>query len=408
MSAPSPQATPTTRSGRGLRALVAATGVSSLGDGAFVAAAPLAAAAITRDPAAVATVTAAEYLPWLLVAPFAGYYVDRWPRRPTMIISDLLRAAALGGLALLIAIDAGSVAVIAACAFLVVAGTVFHSAAAEATIAELAVHDTALLHTVNGRQQAAYTAGRQLVGPPVGSLLFSVARWLPFGFDALTFVGSALLVSLVPHTTTPRPETTGIWRALRESTAYLLAHRTLRTLALLTAAGNFSISMVLGVLVLYATDAHGLNVSDAGYGVLLVAMAVGGIGGGMLAPRVMRRFVGRRAILVGIATQGVAWLLLAATGHAIVAGAALALAFMAVAVVSVVVVTARQQQVPPQLLGRVISAFRIIGNGPAPVGALVGGMLASVAGLRAPIVLAAIIALATVLLAGRVRLEQDQ
>src|SRR6185369_5989441 len=75
---------------RGLRALLAASGVSAIGDGAFLAAAPLAAAAVTRDPAAVSIVAAAEYLPWLVVTPFAGVYVDRWPKRLVMIWADVL------------------------------------------------------------------------------------------------------------------------------------------------------------------------------------------------------------------------------------------------------------------------------------------------------------------------------
>ncbi|URN11528.1 hypothetical protein LUW77_04830 [Streptomyces radiopugnans] len=47
--------------------LLLATGISVTGDGAFLAAAPLLAASLTRDPLAVSAVTAAFYLPWLIV-----------------------------------------------------------------------------------------------------------------------------------------------------------------------------------------------------------------------------------------------------------------------------------------------------------------------------------------------------
>ncbi len=82
----------------------------------------------------------------------------------------------------------------------------------------------------------------------------------------------------------------------------------------------------------------------------------------------------------------------------------MALAFVGVTLVSVVVMTTRQKQAPPELLGQVISAFRIVGNGPAPLGALVGGAIAGLAGLSAPIFVAAAVALAAVLLALRVHL----
>jgi MFS family permease len=403
-----PQAAPSARSRRGLRALVAATGVSSAGDGAFIAAAPLAAAVVTRDPAAVATVTAAEYLPWILVAPFAGYYVDRWTKRTTMIVADLVRAVLVAVLSVLVVAGSSSVPAIAACAFVVVAGNVFHSAAAEATIADLTALDDKLLHIVNGRQQAAYTGGRQLIGPPVGSLTFSVARWLPFALDAVSFVASALLLVLVPRTAAGRPRSDGVWRALRKNTAYLLAHRDLRTLAFLTAAGNFSINMVMGILVLYATDPHGLGIPEANYGLLLVAMAVGGIAGGFLTPRVIGLFGSRTTMIAGLAAEGGAWLIVAGTTNPVVAGAALALAFVGVTLVSVVVMTARQKQAPPELLGQVISAFRVVGNGPGPLGAVAGGAVAELAGLRAPILVAAAVTLLAVLLVLRVRLSNDR
>jgi MFS family permease len=387
---------PPARRRRGLRALVAATGISSLGDGAFIAAAPLAAAAITRDPLAVATVTAAEYLPWVLVAPFAGYYVDRWRKRTTMIVADLARAVLVGVLALMVASDSASVLIIAGCAFGIVMGTVFHSAAAEAVIADLGNRDDVLLHTVNGRQQAAYAGGRQLVGPPVGSLTFSVARWLPFAVDAISFLTSAVLLILVPPGPAARPGPRGLWRALRGSAAFLLAHRDLRVLALLTGISNFTVNMVMSILVLFATDPDGLGITEAGYGLLLVAMAVGGIGGGFMAARAIRRFGARSTMIVGLTAQGVAWLVIATVRDALVAGASLAVAFAGVTLVSVVVVTTRQQQAPPEMLGQVISAFRIVGNGPAPLGALAGGALAGLAGLPVPIFVAAALTITAV------------
>jgi len=392
---------------RGLRALVTATGVSSVGDGAFLAAAPLAAAVVTRNPTAVAVATAAEYLPWILVAPFAGYFVDRWPRRTTMIVADLLRAVLVAVLATLLATGRASIPAIAVCAFLIVAGNVFHSAAAEATIADLADRDEKLLHTVNGRQQSALTGGRQLVGPPLGSLSFSVAGWLPFALDAVSFVFSAGLLTAVPARKASRSSPGGVWRALRSSTAYLLRHRNLRTLAVLTAVGNFSINMVLGILVLYATDPHGLGITQAGYGLLLVAMAVGGIAGGFTTSWVIGHLGSRTTMIAGLAAQGAAWALVAATTQPIVAGAALALGFVGVTLVSVVVMTSRQQQTPPELLGQVISAFRVVGNGPAPLGAIAGGAIASALGLRVPIFIAAAVTLLAVFLVLRVRVSSN-
>lgn len=50
----------------------------------------------------------------------------------------------------------------------------------------------------------------------------------------------------------------------------------------------------------------------------------------------------------------------------------------------------RQAIAPPHLLGRVNATMRVIGAGMAPVGALIGGVLGTLIGLRAAILIGAI------------------
>ncbi|MBN1171074.1 MAG: MFS transporter [Micromonosporaceae bacterium] len=387
-----------TRIGHGLRAIVAAGGISAIGDGAFLAAAPLAAAAITRDPAGVTVVSVAEYLPWLLVTPFAGVWVDRWPRRSTMITADLLRGIAVAALAVLVGTGTATIPAIALCAGGMVTGMVFHSAAAETLIADLTDRSESQLPKINGRLQAASTTGRQLVGPPAGSWSFALAGWLPFAADALSFLGSAMILIAVPPSRAARAARQRMWPALREGMAYLAGHRELRTLALLTAAGNISVAAGMATLVLFATDPGGLGVTTSAYGLLLATMAAGGVLGGFIAAPVIRRFGDRMTVLAGLSTEIVGWLLLSATHEPILAGALLALLWISFSVLSVVIMGSRQRQTPPDLLGRVISAFRIVGNGTSPLGALAAGIAATWWGLRAPmLVAAALLAVAVVL-----------
>ncbi len=127
-------------------------------------------------------------------------------------------------------------------------------------------------------------------------------------------------------------------------------------------------------------------------------MAVGGILGGLIAPRVIRRLGGgRMTIIVGLLVQAAAWLAVAATRSAFVAGIAVCIMWISIAPVTVVIVGTRQRQTPPELLGRVISAYRIVGNGISPLGALAGGFIAAAWGLRAPMLVAAAV-LATAVL----------
>ena len=86
------------RPGRPLATLLGAGAVSNLGDGVTLAAAPLLAASVTRDPRAIGAVGVAWSLPWLLFALVSGAVVDRSDRRRLMVGADLVRVVGLAGL----------------------------------------------------------------------------------------------------------------------------------------------------------------------------------------------------------------------------------------------------------------------------------------------------------------------
>ncbi|WP_197005118.1 MFS transporter [Longispora fulva] len=371
---------------RRLRSLYAAVGVSSLGDGMFAAAVPLATAVLTRDPSAVALVGAAEMLPWLVVTPFAGALVDRWPHRATMIISDAARAVCMAALAVMIAAGWASVPALAVIAASAMVGYTFHNIAQQHVVADLTERDPATLHTANGRIGAAFSAGRSLTGPPAGSALFAWLAWSPFAVNAATFAASAALVATLPPDE-PRTDADRVREPLLRSIAsgagWLARHRVLRLLCALVIVGNLMYAAALSTLVLYAQDV--LKVSTAAYGFMLSAGAVGSIAINLVAGPIIKRLGELRTQMIVMAAQVIAWLTIAATTHAVVAAAALTLAYAGTGLGGVAIVGARQRLTPPDLLGRVVSAFRTFGTGASPLGAVLGGVLALRFGLAAPL-----------------------
>ncbi|MEV0803399.1 MFS transporter [Kribbella sp. NPDC050281] len=381
-----------------LRALYVATAVSSFGDGVFAAAVPLAAAAVTRDPAAVAIVSAAEMIPWVLIGPFAGAMVDRLPYRAVMIGADLARLIVLAVVGLAIATGHSSVLLLACAAFLVMAGTTFFDAASQSIIPELVDRNDELLNQVNGRQGSLSSAGRSLLGPPAGSAMFVAGPAIPFVVNAVTFLVSGLCVAFLKHKTARIPNRdVSIGRSIRDGMVWLARHSVLRALAILIAVSNLSYSAATATLVLYAQES--LRLADAAYGILLAVGAIGGIAGGLLASRVIRKIGDARALQVAMASQVVAWVGLALTTSPYVAGAMLALAFMGTSVATVVAVSARQRLTPPDMLGRVVTSFRVLGTGMLPAGGLLGGLVAANWGLRAPLWAAAALLIVPTILA---------
>lgn len=356
------------------------------GDGAFLAAAPLLAASLTRDPLAVSTVTAAFYLPWLLVGLPAGALVDRWPRRLVMITADLLRAGVLTALAVLMATGHAALAPLVGAILIVGIAQCFFDASSQSVIPVLVGRDKETLTRTNGRYWAIDTVGRSLAGPPIGSAAFALSRMLPFAGDAASFVMSAACISRLPAMPAPGGNLPLV-AAVRAGLSHLRRTPELRMLATGMALYNFAYNVSMATFVLYATSV--LHVADAGYGLLLAVAAVGGILTGWRAAPLTRRLSYRRMMAIACCLQGLAWAGIAAIPDAFATGAFLALIGAASTLVSVAASSARPALTPDNLLGRVTSAFRLFGVGAAGLGALTGGLVAGESTLRIPLWVAA-------------------
>jgi MFS family permease len=368
--------------------LLASTAISVTGDGAFIAAAPLLAASLTRDPFAIATVTAAMYVPWLLVGLLAGALVDIWPRRRVMVTADLVRGGLLAVLALLVQTQHIAMWGLVLVVFTVGVAQCFFDAAAQASIPILVGRDKDALTRVNGRYWALDTMGRGLVGPPAGSISFAAVRALPFFGDAVSFIASAVLVRRLPdEVAVPSRRLEGVLASVRTGLRHLWRTPDLRVLALSMGAYNFGYNMAFATFVLFARDL--LDIGTGMYGVLLATAAIGGVVAGWRAQPWTARLSYRQIQAVAHALQATAWLGIAVL-HSV--GPAVVLLFVLGAgstLASVAVGSARQALTPDPLLGRVVSAFRLFGLGAAGVGALVGGAVADAVGLRAPLFSAA-------------------
>lgn len=357
-----------------------AAGINSLGDGAFAAAVPLLAVTITRDPRLISLVSAATYLPWLLLSLPAGALVDRRDRVALMWRSQAAQAVIVGILAVLAATGRLGIPALAIMAFCLGACAVVFGNAAQAALPDLVAKD--LLHRANGHQQTVITIGQQFAGPPIGGLLFAAGAALPFGLDAATFALSAALLATLPRRAHQPVDHPPMRTAVADGLRWLAGHRLLRTLAMLLGVNTFCHQLATTTLVLLATTTLGLDAG--GYGLLLAGAALGSVLGGLVSAPAVTRFGALPALLTALAANVAAYLGIGLSPNAIVLGALLAVNGFVVTVWGVVTVSLRQQIVPSQLLGRVNSVYRMLGWGLIPLGALAGGLVAHALGLRAP------------------------
>ncbi|WP_432845879.1 MFS transporter [Amycolatopsis sp. CA-161197] len=367
--------------------------VSALGDGAYAAALPLFAVALSKDPVVISLVSVAMVLPHLVVGLVAGALVDRWDRRRTMWVADLWQALLLALAVVAGAVGALGIPALLALAFLLGVGELFFDVASQAYLPDLLGRDQTLLRRANGRLRGASTAAGQFAGPPVGSFLFSLARTMPFLVDAVSFVASALLIRTLPPAPVPeRVEGRGVWADAREGFGYVVRDRLLLGLALRPAVGNLAFGAVGAVLVLFAQDTLGL--SAVGYGFLLAADAVGGLLGAMVVAGPLEKLLGTgTALTLTAVVEGASILVFGLAGNPWLAGAMFALCGCAMATTMVLGWSLRQAIVPGRLMGRVAAASRLVALSAGPLGALLGGWLASAAGLRTPYFAAAAVLL---------------
>ncbi|HZC69290.1 MAG TPA: MFS transporter [Jatrophihabitans sp.] len=367
------------------RRLQLATAVDSIGDGAFAAAMPLLAVTITHDPRLVSVVSAATFLPWLLLSLPLGALVDRRERISLMWRSQVVQALAVMVIAVLAAFGEAGIGALAALAFAMGGCEVLFGITAQSVLPDLVPKDQ--LHRANGQQYAVMTAAQLFIGPPLGSLLFGIGIALPFGADAASFAISAALLATLPRIRREPTTHPPLRTSIGEGVHWLAGNRLLRTLALLLGVNNFCGQFGNATLVLLATQV--LHVSARGYGVLLAGAAIGAVVGGLVNATVVRWLGETRALLTAMAGMAATYLGMGLSTDLVELGAFMAVNGFLVTLWNIVTVTFRQQLVPPELLGRVNSVYRMIGWGLMPLGAIAGGYVARWLGLRAPYVVAA-------------------
>jgi MFS family permease len=372
-----------------------AQAASLLGSEVTAVAFPLTAVLTLRaTPLEMGLLGAAQAAPYLLLGLVAGAWADRWRRRPLLVAADLGRAlllatvplAALGGILTL--------AQLYAVAFLTGALTVVFEVAHGAYLPTLVARER--LVAGNGTLEATRaTAG--VAGPGAGGwLVQGLGAPLAVVADALSFLVSALSLAAIRA---PEPLPAAPARPARLLAEIGAGLRTVwRTPLLLAPAGSsalysFFTALWETVYVLYLTEQ--LGVPPVGLGLIYAGGSAGALLGSAAAGGLTRRF-GLGPVVVGAAVlsgAGVALIPLAgsAPGGAPAgqAGARFLLG-LSDAVFVVATVSVRQAITPPRLQGRVNATVRFLGDGPAPLGALLGGVLGEALGLRPTLLVGAL------------------
>lgn len=364
--------------------LFVSSATSNLADGIGRTALPLLAASFTRDPLLISGLVTLAFLPWLLFALLSGVLVDRIDRRTAMAGANVFRAIVLAALGVAVLTGVAGIVALYVTAFLLgVAETVYDSAS-RAMLPNLVRRDQ--LDAGNSLLTTEEMVGQGFLGAPIGAFLFAALAAAPVLANAVGLtLAAALILTVRGDFRHQRAARSTIRADIRVGLTWLRAHRLLRELMLISTAIVGVGSMADAVLVLYVLD--DLDIPEAGFGLFLVAAAIGGVLGGAAAGWIGARIGRTWALALADGVGGASYIAMGLVGHPL-AGAVLFGSYgFTVIIWNVLSMSLRQALIPTELFGRVQGAWRTLVWGAIPVGSLLGGVVASLTSVRTVFVL---------------------
>lgn len=331
----------------------------------------------------VGALSAAEWLPWLLIGLPAGVWVDRSRRRMLMLGCDVVRALLLGSVPIAAAFGSLYLAQLYIVAFGTGLATVVFQVAYQAYPPRIVGRDD--LPEANAKLLGSGSIAR-FVGPGIGGLLVQVFR-APFALtaDAISYVASFVALVLM-RTREPRPERIeheSVRAAIAVGTGFVRRDPLLRTMTIAPAIGNTFFSGFEAIVVLFLV--RSVHLAPSSVGLLLAAVSLGSVAGALIARPVSRRVGTARAMWLSSAVTTPLGLLIPLTHRGaglvyfVVGNVAI---FLGILVYNVTITAFRQAYCPPDMIGRVVASMRFVLFGTIPIGALGAGVLASAIGVR--------------------------
>jgi predicted MFS family arabinose efflux permease len=357
----------------------------------FLALPLTAALLLDATPFEMGVLIALEAAPFPLFGLFAGVLVDRLPKLPIIVWSDIARGVALLAVPACAWLGVLTMEVLYAVGFLVGVGAVTGWPAYQVFMTERVGRKN--LVEANAKIGVSDSAA-QLVGPGMaGALIQWLTAPVAILIDALSFFFWAWCLRGIPPAPgdPPKMRARGLGAEIREGLSAIWRNPVLRALAWSISVWQVFRHACFAIMVLFA--ARELGFSAGHIGALWMLAGVGSLGAAAAVEPLNRRLGFGPAMLAGLLGTGVGWLVLAAAaGGDLLASTVFGLGLFVLDFCGMVFfinyLTLRQAAAPDALLGRVVATMICVTVAAAPLGGLAGGWVAEHLGLRATLLIA--------------------
>lgn len=330
--------------------------VSSLGTGISQFAFPLLMLAITHSFIAAGIAGALGQLPFVLFSLPAGALVDRWNRKRVMVVCTLGLAFCIASIPLALVIGLLTAAQIYMVSFVMGTFFVFYELAELGALTQVVAKRD--LPAAVAQYELAYSS-ILLLAPPIGGVLFSLGKALPFVADGISYL--VLLGSLLRIRSSFQGErkavATNLLTNVREGLQWLWSHVVVRVLAFLT--GYLYVVMSGSILIVYAI-ARQHQISLIVVGVILAVGGAGNFVGTALSPLLQQRVGFGRLLGMILVIFVVLWPLYGVVSSPILLGITVAGLAVVDSIAAILMSSYRLTVVPDALQGRVGSVYRLI------------------------------------------------
>jgi len=380
--------------GKAFNRLWSASLVSNLSDGVLLAAAPLLAITLTDNTVLISLLGAMVMLPWLLFAIPIGTLVDRLDRRYILAGTNLLRSAVVGALAFTIAADLVTIHFLILAAFIIGTCEVASDTTAQSLIPQIL--EEKHFEKANSRLQISETVVQGFIGAPLSGFLYALAIYIPFFFNSVGYIISAILALSMPihflqdvRKEERKAEPKHFIADMKFGISYLYNHKLLRRLVLTTSLIGVCYSMATATIVLFMV--RELDLPEPLFGLVLTIEGIGGLIGAVVAPHASKRFGRARVMTFGIFSSSILILLQGfAPNIYLFVGLATFGAFT-ISQWNILLMSTYQILIPNEIYGRIHGTRRTLVWGMMPIGSVIGGVLAAT-GLRTPLYVGGFIA----------------
>jgi len=359
---------------------------ANVADGVMMAAAPLLAVTLTKNPVLISAMSGIVMLPWLLFAIPIGVLVDRIDRRHLLAGAHAIRFLVASLIVLAVTTHTITIWWLLLAAFIIGICEVAADTTAQSLIPQILTEDQ--FERGNSRLQISETVIQGFVGTPLSGFLYAAAVFLPFAANGVGYFVAAILATLIPvkflqeqRAERVEKSTTSFVDEMKFGMAYLVAHKQILRLVLTTAAIGFFFSMASSTSVLFIL--HQLHLKPTYFGALLTIEGIGAIVGGFMAPKLSKRFGRSRTMAFGITTSAVLMLVVGFSPNIYFFAIVTTLELFAVTQWNVLLMAVYQSTIPSELYGRIHGTRRTLVWGLMPFGSLLGGVVAK-GGLRLP------------------------